>query len=246
MTQQLEAEEGFERRARSACSARSTCAIAARSTSSPSPFVGDDVSAEIARADGRAASSSSTRRSTARQSAYREAGIELVSFRLRGVGVVRKPELARRGARRRGRRRMRSSSASRPGWTRRCARGGSRLRLRAAPSREPPFAGPGDRLDADHDARRRARPGGAAGRAPKPRRLGWRLRSTQGVARHVDSGRGLAPFYRPCYRTERIAGDAVAPRVAPGAASAPADVVLPGQSRALVVRDAPDARTLSG
>jgi N-methylhydantoinase A len=27
------------------------------------------------------------------QSAYREAGIELVSFRLRGVGVVRKPEL---------------------------------------------------------------------------------------------------------------------------------------------------------
>ena len=173
---QLEAE-GFEREPDAPRSARSTCATAARCTSSPSPFVGDDVSAE---------SLEQTIELFERlygekygpQSAYREAGIELVSFRVRGVGVVRKPEFHVEalgdedavGCARRARRGL--------GGQGRRARGGSRLRLRAAATRATPFAGPGDRLDADHDARRRARSGGAAGRAPKPRRLGWRLRST--------------------------------------------------------------------
>ena len=99
------------------------------------------------------------------QSAYREAGIELVEL----------PCPRRRGGEQAGAQRRaawRRGSVDRPGRAGRGvggqgrrAPGCSRLRLRAAaPRQRRPRSG--DRLDADHDARGSTRPGGAAGRAP--------------------------------------------------------------------------------
>ena len=123
------------------------------------------------------------------QSAYREAGIELVSFRVRGIGVVSKHEFQRRRARRHGS--LRGARRAGPGVGGQGGRapGGAGLRLRApAPWERDTW--PGHRLDADHDTGRLARPDRAPRRASQPRSHGGRLRT---VVRRTRSRRFTHP-----------------------------------------------------
>ena len=102
-----------------------------------------------------------------RESAYREAGIELVAFRLRGLRD--RPQAGARGAvaRRPGRSRYARDERARVGRRDRPARGSAGVQLRAtAPGQ--PARRPGDRVDADHDPRRRARLRGPDGLIPQP------------------------------------------------------------------------------